>query len=534
MSEAKVTDIQENTWKPEVNPWLIAIAVMLSTFMVVLDSSIANVALPHMAGSFSATSHESMWILTSYLIANGIILPTTAWFSNLFGRKNFLIICIIIFTSASALCGVANSLDMMILARILQGLGGGALMPISQSVLIESFPKEQRGISMAVFGLGIVLAPVIGPTLGGWITDNFTWNWIFYINIPVGIVAIILSQMFIEDPPYIKIKRGILQKIDYIGFSALIIWLVSLQLVLDNGQNLDWFSSTWVCIGTAISVIAMIFFTAWEIWFKASIVDLKVFSDRNFAVGTFLSTLISAILYSTLAILPFFLQSLLGYTAYDCGMAITPRGVGCLVSIALSGYLANKVDDRIVIIVGFLLLTIASFMFGNLNLQISMNDIVFPNVICGLALGFIFIPLATMSFSTLKNEHMTNATGLQSLVKNIGGAIGTSVVFTLISRGQQAHQANLVGHLNSLNPVFTQKVAMIQHFLSLHMNPVIATHKANFFMYGSLMKQSLLCSFIDGFRLYGLLGLSLVPVVFLFKGVKLHKKDNSENAGALH
>lgn len=510
-------------WKPKVNPWLISIAVMLGTFMVVLDSSVANVALPHMAGSFSASSNEAMWILTSYLVANGVILPSTAWFCGIFGRKNFFIICIIIFTLASAACGAATSLGMMIGARIIQGLGGGALMPISQAVLLESFPREKRGMAMAVFGLGVVFAPVIGPTLGGWITDNYSWHWIFYINVPIGILAVILSEMFVEDPPYAR-KKGI-QKIDFIGFGALISWLVALQMVLDNGQKLDWFESGWICWMTFISVISMIFFFVWELHFKDSIIDLKAFADRNFSVGTALFTVVSGILYSTLAILPLFLQNLLGYTAYHSGFAITPRGISCLFTIGLAGFLSNKVDDRILIVFGFIFLAVSCFMFGELNLGISMSNVIIPNLICGAALGLIFIPLTTLSFATLKNHQMTNATGIQNLMKNIGGGIGVSIVGTLLSRFAQIHQANMVSHLNPYNPVFQQKIGAATHFLSVHMNPVVAVHKANYLMYGSLLKQSYLWSFIDNFRLYGIICLLLIPTVLIFKKVKHYKSS---------
>jgi len=512
-------------WTPSVNPWLIALAVMLPTFMVILDSSVANVALPHMAGSFSATSNESMWILTSYLVANGIIIPSTAWFCSIFGRKNFLIICTIIFTLASALCGIANSLDLMIFARIIQGLGGGALMPISQSVLLESFPPSKRGISMAIFGIGIILAPVIGPTLGGWITDNYSWHWIFLINIPIGIMAIILSQMFVEDPPYIKSKT--IQKIDYIGFISLIIWLITLQVVLDKGQQSDWFGSEWICWTSFVSVSAMIFFIIWELHFKDSIIDLKAFKDRNFIIGATLSTIVSGILYSTLAILPLFLQSLLGYTAYLSGMSITPRGIGSMLSIGLAGYLSNKIDNRIQIAFGFALLAISCLMFGNLNLNITMNNIILPNIICGLALGFVFTPLTILTFQTLRNEQVANATGIFSLLRSIGGSIGVSIVSTMLSRYAQTHQSYMVSHLSPLNPVFQQKINMLNHFLAMHMNPVIAAHKANYFVYVTLLKQSVLWSYIDNFRFYGLISLILIPTAFIFKNVKNVKSENT-------
>lgn len=526
MSTAEATLNISQEWSPSANPWLIALSVMLATFMVVLDTSVANVALPHMAGTFSATSDEATWILTSYLIATGIILPSTAWFSSFFGRKGFLIICIILFTIASACCGLATNLDMMLVARVFQGLGGGALIPISQAILLESFPREKRGISMAIFGFGVVLAPVIGPSLGGWITDNFNWSWIFFINIPIGIIATIMCSIFLEDPPYIK--KGTIQKIDYIGFIALIVWLVTLQLVLDNGQKMNWLESSWIRWNAITSLIAMTFFFVWETHFEDSIIDLKVFKDINFTIGTILSAVVNAVLYATLAMLPLFLETLLGYTAYDSGMAITPRGMGCILTIALAGYLSSKIDNRLIILVGLFLLGLSCFMFGDLNLTISMYNIIFPNIICGFALGLIFIPLATLSFNTLNNAQIGNATGLQNLLKNIGGAIGVSLVSTLLSRNAQIHQANMVSHLNVYNHVFQAKFTAIKHALSIYMSPVVASHKANYFLYGSLREQAGLWAYIDNFRFFGMLSLLLIPAVFLFSKIKVGPKESQD------
>ncbi|MFH0703230.1 MAG: DHA2 family efflux MFS transporter permease subunit [bacterium] len=521
--------MNEKEWQPSVNPWLIATGVMLATFMVVLDTSVANVALLQMAGSFSSSSDEVIWVLTSYLVANGIVLPSTAWFSSFFGRKRFLIICIVIFTFASALCGISTSLGMMIFARILQGLGGGALMPISQAVLLESFPHEKRGVAMSIFGLGIIVAPIIGPTLGGWITDNYSWHWIFYINVPVGILSIILSEMFIEDPPYAR--KSIPKSIDYIGFLALIIWLVTLQIILDKGQRADWFESSWICWLAIISVSAMIFFIIWEISFKDSIIDLKVFTDRNFAIGTVLSTFVGAVLYGTLAMLPLFLQNLMKYPAVQSGIAITPRGIGSFFTILLAGFLSNKIDTRIQIAFGFVLLGISNYMLGNINLSISMDNIILPNVLSGFALGFIFIPLTTATFGTLKNKQITNATGIFGLMRSIGGGIGVSIVGMLLSRNTQIHQTYLASHLNPGNLFFQQKLDMAKHFLSMNMDMVTATHKAQAIIYGMLVKNATLQSFIDIFKLYGLICLILVPTAFIFKKAVLSNKT-SDNAAA--
>lgn len=510
-----MTEKVHEEWKASINPWLTTVAVMLATFIFILDSTIANVALPHMAGSFSASQEEAMWILTSYLIASGIILPSVAWFSGVFGRKKFFIVCILIFTGASVLCGLANSLEMMIIARIIQGLGGGAIMPISQAILMESFPPEKRGVAMSIFALGVITAPVLGPLLGGWITDNYSWNWIFFINLPFGILAAMLANMFVEDPPYAR-KKG-LQKIDYFGFGLLISWLVSLQIVLDKGQNADWFSSAWVSALACVSFLSMIFFIISQLKNKDSIIDLSVFKDRNFAVGTILLMGMNAVMYASVAIMPLFLQYLLGYTAYLSGFATMPRGVGSLIAVAFSAGLSGKVDDRILACIGLGCIGLSSLMFGFLSLNISMINIVIPNLIMGIGLGFCIIPLSTLSIATLSNDKMTNAAGIQSLLKNIGAAIGTSIVSTLLIRYAQMHQFAMVGHLNPLNPIFAYKLSAIQHGLAQYMHMSVAGQKANFMIYRQLLQQANLWAYMDAFRIFGIACLCLIPCLFFMK-----------------
>lgn len=514
----------DENWKPSHSPWSISLAVMLATFIFILDSTIANVALPHMAGTFSASQEESIWILTSYLIASGIILPSVAWFSNVFGRKNFFIACILIFTFASVLCGFSTSLEMMLIARILQGIGGGAMLPVSQAIMMESFPVEKRGMAMSIFALGVVTAPVIGPLLGGWLTDNFSWNWIFFINLPFGLLAAILSNMFIEDPPYAR-KKG-LQKIDYVGFGLLIIWLVTLQIVLDKGQNADWFNADWICVLSGISVVSMICFFVSQLNNKDSIIDLSVFKDKNFASGTALLTGINAILYSSIAIMPLFLQMLLGYTAYLSGVATMPRGAGSLLAIAITAVFSGKIDDRIVVFIGLLCIGVSSIWLGFLNLDISMMNIVVPNIIMGMGLGFCIVPLSVLSLSTLSNDKMTNASGVQSLLKTIGGAIGTSIVSTMLSRYAQMHQFSMVKNLTPLNPVFKYKLESIQGMLSQYMDPVTAARKADFLIYGQLLKQSVLWAYMDAFRIFGVACLCLAPFLLLLKKADISKKSD--------
>lgn len=505
-------------WKPKINPWVMIIPVMLAVFIYVLDGTIGNVALPHMAGSFSATRDESMWILTSYLIAAGIVIPAVDFFSKLCGRKNFFIISILMFTIASMLCGMAKNIEFMIFARILQGFGGGGILPISQAIIIESFTKEQRGAAMSVFGMGVILAPIIGPVLGGWITDNWTWPWIFYINVPFGCIAALLSKKLIEDPPYAKRQHNV--KIDGKGFLFLTIWLVTLQTVLDKGNNADWFNATWICWTFGVSVVACILFFHSQLTNKDSLVDLSVFKDRNFSAGTIIQVVIQAVLYASLAILPQFLQSMMGYTAFLSGATMMPRGFGSMLSMLITGTLSNKIDNRLFVMLGLALIGGSSLVFGSLNLQISNMNIAIPNFFMGMGMGLSMVPIMNLSVDTLKNEQMTNATGIQNLLKNIGSAIGTSLVATMLTRFAQVHQYMLVGKMSELNPAFIERVQTTAGALSAYTEHSVAQYMAQYSYYGQLVKQSTLWAFIDSFRIFGVLCLAVIPLLLLMKKIK--------------
>jgi DHA2 family multidrug resistance protein len=512
----------QTVWKPSFNPWLIAAAVMLATFMEVLDTSVANVALPHIAGNLSATPEESTWVLTSYLVSNAIILPATNWLSRYFGRKRFLIFCIVIFTLSSALCGAAASLGMLIFARILQGAGGGALQPIAQSVLLESFPPEKRGSAMAVFGMGIVVAPIIGPTLGGWITDNYSWRWIFYINVPVGILAVLMANAFVEDPPYIKNQKP--GRIDYIGFGLMALGLASLQLVLDKGQEEDWFQSNMITLVTILAVIAIIAFVIWELRSSEPIVNLRILGNRNFAVGVMLMTIMGIVLYGTIALLPLFLQTLLGYPAVQSGMAVSPRGIGSIISMIIIGRLIGKIDSRYLIMFGFTVLGYSTWLFSDINLQISMGNIVWPSIISGLAMGFVFVPLTTTAMGMLSNEQMGNASGVFNLMRNTGGSIGIAAVTTFLARGAQTHLAQMIPNLSPYNPIFQQRLQQMQYgFAARSGSPFAATQQAYGAIYGTAVKQAMVMSYIDNFRLLAFLCVLCVPATLLFKRVKARK-----------
>ena len=365
-----------------VNPWLVAIAVMLATFMEVLDTSIAAVALPYIAGSLSATNDEATWVLTSYLVANAIVLPASSWFSLRFGRKRFLIACIVIFTASSFACGAATSLALILIARAVQGAGGGALQPLSQSILLESFPPEKRGSAMALFALGVVVAPVLGPTLGGWLTDSYSWRWAFYINIPVGMFAIFMISRYVKDPEYIReAKPG---KLDGIGLGLLAVWLGALQIILDKGQEDDWFGATWIRWALVILIVCFVLFLVREFRHKQPLVDLRVFRHRNFALGCVLIGLFGAAIYGLVTLLPLFYQELMGYTALAAGWAVSPRGIGAIIAMPIIGYMTSKIDNRWLIVTGFTMFGISAIWFGEVNLSIGQWSFLWAILISGL------------------------------------------------------------------------------------------------------------------------------------------------------
>jgi DHA2 family multidrug resistance protein len=513
--------VSHDEWRPRHSPWLIALGVMLGTFMQVLDTSIANIALPHIAGSLSATPDEATWVLTSYLVSNAIILPMTGWLGNYFGRKRLFIWCVALFTLASALCGAAPNLPLLILARIFQGAGGGAMVPIAQAVLLESFPSNKRGTAMAIFTQGVVVAPIIGPTLGGWITDNYSWRWVFYINLPVGVLAILLAQWLVEDPPYIK--RDKKATIDFIGFGLLALWLATLQITLDKGQEADWFGAEWIRWFVAISAVAMIGFIAWELTVKHPLVDLRILKNRNFAVGVMLITIVVAILYGTTVELPLFLQTLMGYPALQSGYALSPRGIGAFFTTMLVGRLVGRIRNRWLMCIGFPVLATASFMLSDINLQVSEAAVIWPSVINGIAISFIFVPLTTAAVGHLPQAQMGNATGLYNLMRNLGGSVGIAFVTTMIQRDAQTHQALMVEHLTPANPAFIHHLAILQHVLVRHTDPVTTANQAYGLVYQTLGRQAHLWAFADNFRLFGWLALSCIPLIFLFKRIKRRK-----------
>ena len=516
-------------WRPSANPWMIALSVMLSTFMVVLDSSIANVALPHIAGNLSASNDESTWVLTSYLVSNAIMLPASGWIARRIGRKRLLMLSILVFTGASMLCGLAIGMPMLIAARVLQGVGGGGMQPLAQSILLESFPPEKHGIAMAVYGVGIVVAPVIGPTLGGWITDSYSWRWIFYINLPVGALAFFMANLYIEDPPYLR--QAFRGAIDYFGFGLMAVWLGSMQLVLDKGQEADWFEATWICWLAALSAAAFLFFVVREFTSHDPIVQLRVLANRNFAVGTVITCLYGIVLYGVTALLPLFLQTVVGYSALDSGLAVSPRGIGSLLSMVVVGLLVQWVDGRLLLAFGLGIFGLSALMLSHLNLGISMSSVILPNFINGFGGGFVFVPLTTLAMGRLRKVEIGNAAGIYNLMRNIGGSVGISALTAILVRGSQIHQSYLGAHLSAGDPAARSMLQSLTAKFSAGGADAVTAHQlALGALYRSLQLQASVLAYADNFRLLGYLALLSIPLALLLVPPRSNAKNRIEAA----
>jgi MFS transporter, DHA2 family, multidrug resistance protein len=503
-----------------INPWLVTVSVMLPTFMEILDTAIASVALPYIAGSLSASNSEATWVLTSYLVANAVILPASNWFARRFGRKRFLLTCVVIFTIASFFCGAAPSLGVILLARVLQGAGGGALQPLSQSILLESFPIQKRSMSMAAYGLGIVLAPVLGPTLGGWLTDTFSWRYAFYINIPVGILAVILISRFVHDPPHIRNAK--VGPFDNIGFGLLMVWTGCLQIVLDKGQEDDWFGSAWVRWATAALVIALIAWI-WRSWTNPrGLVDLHILKDQNFRTGCIVITMLGMCIYITIAILPLYYQEVLGYTAFTAGLVVGPRGIGSFLGSPIIGFLGSRIDNRKLMTAGFIGFGLCALTFGSVNLEIGPYTLLIPIMLTGFALSFVFVPMVTMMMATIPGKEMGNATGLSNMLRNIGGSIGISMATTALIRRAALHQTEIGAHLSASDPILQQKSRQIAMYVGHQLGPASARPGSMGLLYRLMEQQSALMAYVDVFRWTALLAFFCAAMAWLFKKPAKH------------
>ena len=508
----------QQEYRPSSNPWLIALAVMLATFLEVLDTTIAAVSLQHIAGSLSATYDEATWVLTTYLVSNAIVLPSSGWFGAKFGRKRFLLACLLIFTVANLFCGLSVSLPMLLLMRIIQGAGGGALQPISQAVLLESFPKEQQGRAMGLYGLGVVVAPVIGPVLGGWITDNYSWRWIFYMKVPLGLLAFWLISKYVQDPPWVRNARA--GKLDNMGFGLMALWLGCQEIFLDKGQEEDWLGSSFITWMIALAVIGLVLFVIYELTTDKPIVNLRLLRNRNFGFGTLLMGGVGALLYGMTTIIPIFLETLLGYPAFQSGVAMIPRGVGSLLAMPVAGKLTEKMDGRLLVAAGFVMFGWSTYSLSCVNLDISPWSLLWPLFLNGVAVGFLFVPLNVVSLGGVRLDQMSNATGIYNLMRNVGGSIGISAVSTLLARRSQLHQVTLVGDLSPLSPAFRNRLHGLSGYLQAHSSggSSDSLHKAAIILYHTLVQQSYLWSFIDIFEWTTIFcGLCLLLILLLKK-----------------
>jgi DHA2 family multidrug resistance protein len=498
-----------------VNPWVVAMAVMFATFMEVLDTTVVNVSLPHIASSMAATTEEATWTLTSYLVANAIVLPMTGWLASMFGRKRLLMISTAGFTLSSFLCGAAPNLAALVLFRIIQGATGGALQPLSQAVLLESFKPEDRGRAMGFWGLGIVVAPILGPVFGGWLTENYSWRWIFYINLPVGIVSLIMTRAFVFDPPYLRRES---QGIDYWGMGMLVVGIGALQYVLDKGQQADWFASTAIVALSVIAVVAIVALVWHQLRARHPIIDLHLFKDRTYATGVFLMTVLGFVLYGSLVLLPVMLQTLFNYSSLEAGKAMAPRGVGSMIVMPIVGYLTSHIDPRKMLAVGLAIGGVTLLWLGQLNLNAGYWDIFWPQFLQGAGMALLFVPLTTVSMATIARERMGYATSMFNLMRNVGGSVGIAVTGTMVQRQRQAIGATLGAHVSAYDPVTQSTFEQIRNgMIAAGSDVVTATERAYAVLHGMLVQQASMVSFVLLFRLLGGVFLLMLPLVLLMK-----------------
>jgi len=502
-----------------INPWVIAVTVTLATFMEVLDTSIANVALPHIAGNLSAGADESTWVLTSYLVSNAIVLPLSGWFSGLIGRKRFYMACVAVFTVSSFLCGLAPSLGVLVIFRILQGAGGGGLQPSEQAILNDTFSLEKRGMAFAVYGIAVVVAPTIGPWLGGWITDNFSWRWIFYINVPVGIISLVLTSLLISDPPYMKrakISSGF--RIDYIGIGLISLGLGSMQIILDKGQRDDWLASGFIRVFFVLMLIGIIAGIIWELRQKEPVVDLRMLKGRNFAISTLAMFFLGFVMYSSTVLIPQFLQQLMGYTAELAGSALSPGGAVIMLMMPVVGILVSRVDTRILIPFGCTVSAIALFVMAGWDLQLDYGHAVRARMLQTFGLAFLFIPINVSAFAYVAKEKTNMGTGIINLARNIGASVGIATVTTMLERRTQFHQAHLVEHVNRLNPALaTMTNGTTARLISHGSSAAHAAAQAQGMVYNIVQRQSAMLAFVDNFKMLGVIFLAVIPILLLMR-----------------
>ena len=493
--------------------WLVAFSILLPTSFSCLATSATNVAIPHISGYFGSTIDEANWIITSYMIANACLILMSGWLENLMGRKRFLKVFIGIFTLGSLICAIAPNLNLMVLGRLIQGIGGGPMTPVSQAILLAAFPPEKRGIAMSLYGMAVMVFAILGPTFGGFIVDNADWQWIYLVNIPVGILSISMIHANIEELEY----RRKIKKTDFLGMISLILWLLSMQIVLDKGQQYNWFDCAWISWLAGFSACALAFFIVWEIECKTPLINLRLFKDRNFLIGTILSASVNMLVFSSIVLIPQFLQNMMGYTAILSGYALAPRIISCVLMMLVINQLMKIFDNRILIAIGFFFLGISILFFINLNLSVSFIYIAIPQVLMGVGVILVFIPVSALVLGTLPKSELTNGSSLHNLCKSTMTAIIASVASTLVARHAQMHQVYLVDNLSNFNLVFQHKFASLLSTFMSNASSTFATIKTNSYMYKSLLTQSRLMAYVDVFAIFALIAFCLIPLAFLFR-----------------
>ena len=520
-------------WEPKYNRWIIALTVTLATFMEVLDTSIANVSLPHIAGSLGASQEESTWVLTSYLVSNAVVLPISAWLSRLIGRKRFYMTCVVLFTASSFLCGLAPSLGALVFFRVLQGAGGGGLQPSEQAILADTFPPSMRGMAFAVYGMAVVVAPAIGPTLGGWITDNYTWHWVFYINVPIGIISLLLTSRLVEDPPYLVAQRKQFKssRVDWWGLGLLAVGISSLQIVLDKGQEKDWFATHWI---TGTLIIAIVCLVAWAIWewrHPDPIVDIRLFKHRNFSVAIFFTFVLGIVLFGTTVMLPQFLQDLLGYPAVTAGEALAGGGFIMMLMMPLAGVLSGRLDPRLLMAIGFSSTGAALYyMSQNISLGMDFRTAFVLRILQTAGLAFIFIPSSVLNYVGIEPGKNNQVSAINSFVRNIGGSLGIALITNFLTRSAQRHQTFLVSHaVPGSAPYESLLNGMTAALQYAGVGKFEARQQAYGRLYGMVQQQATALAYVDAIAILALAILALTPLVLI-----LRRPKGQPSGGGLH
>jgi MFS transporter, DHA2 family, multidrug resistance protein len=512
---------------PRLGRWLVASAVMASAIMELVDTSAVNVSLPYIAGNLSASVDESTWVLTSYLVSNAIVLPLSGWLASYFGRKRLLVMAVVGFTVASVCCGLAPSLTWLIVFRVFQGAAGGSLQPTTRAILLETFPPEERGHAMALFGVGIVVAPIVAPVLGGWLTTEYSWRWVFFLNVPVSILGLVLVEAFVFDPPYL---RRTTRRIDYWGVGMLVTGVASLQVMLDKGQEDDWFASHFITAMTVVAVAGLVAFVVWELRVREPMVRLRLFRHRTFAVGSSFSLILFFGLYGSIVLLPLFMQTLLDFPAVTAGLWNAPRGIATMIAMPLAGFLiGRRWDMRGMIFCGLLISALGAYQFSFLNLEAGPWSFVVPELVMGAGLSFLFVPLATITVDPIKPEEMGYATSLIAFSRNVGSAVGISILTTIVARRQQFHQVRLSAHLAANSPALAGARSALTRLLERHgAGPAVASRDALRILYQEVQRSATVLSYLDGFRLIALLLALASPLVWLMRKPKFGKTGGGE------